>query len=117
MKKTLRNYFGTETGYFYPDGKPVLIGDRISIMGTDSPATIRIRMNAGSLYTYATYSELGVTYARGLPRIAEEGFGRYVDKPKECAEPISVPKFRESVKGEYIIGLEDYDNAIFGNAV
>lgn len=112
--------FGTETGYHYKDGAPVKVGDRLSIMGTEKPATVRARMNDGKLYFYATYWDCDRTYTRSLPQISAEGFARFTGK--ETVQTTDVEselktKWKPDDNGEYIFGLEEYDKAIYGNVI
>lgn len=112
--------FGTETGYHYKDGSPVKVGDRLSIMGTEKPATVRARMNDGKLYFYATYWDCDRTYTRSLPQISTEGFVKFTGI--ETAKAVDVEselktKWKPDNEGEYIFGLEEYDKAIYGNVI
>lgn len=118
MRRILKDMYGTDTGARYKDGSPVKVGDRLSIRRTERPATVRVRMNEGRIYYYATYWEFDRTYTRSLAQIQKEGFAKYVGKELERKPEIgSRLKWKPDTEGEFIFGLEEYDTAIYGKVI
>lgn len=112
MRKRLDNSYMAPTGYEFPDGDQVRVGDRLEVKGVESPGTVRVRMNGRKVYFYVTYSDKGVTKTRSLPQMETDGFKRWVE-PASVGEPSADEEKTELGPGFYIIGLEDYDTAIY----
>lgn len=106
---------GEPTGHHYEDGSPVRIGDRITLRDIPVPATVRVRPNnkSGAPYYYATYSVKNRTYTCGLPKIAEYGFRPWSPPRKKGWLELQMEKEGKTFSGRVIIGLEDYDTAIY----
>ena len=129
MKKTLKDLFGTETGYHYPDGSPVLIGDRIRIEGIEHVGTVHARINK-KIYYYVTYCNGSQSFSRPLSRVVTEKFEKDLTPRHSNGKPIK-PKFTPTMYddidlvrhrlthadngGEYLLCLEDFDTAVYGN--
>lgn len=125
--------FGTETGFRYKDGSPILVGDRIKVEGLDQIATVHVRMNKAKIYYYLTYYADSRGYTRPLSQIMDGEFHKdttptWANGRAKTARPeYQPPKYgteserlrRRSVhpdkNGQYILCLEDYDHAIYGN--
>lgn len=124
MKKTLKDLFGTETGYNYPDGSPVLIGDRVKMEGIEYVGTVHVRINK-KLYYYVTYCNGSQSFSRPLSRVVESGRFRKDLTPRHSngkpIKPVAPPKLETVTAkrhvdkdGDYILCIEDFDNAIYG---
>lgn len=125
--------FGTETGFYYKDGSPILVGDRIKVEGLDRTATVHVRMNKAKIYYYLTYYADSRGYTRPLSQIMDGEFRKDTtptwangraksDKPKYIPpkydlDPDKVRRrnVHPDKNGQYILCLEDYDTAIYGN--
>ncbi len=116
MRNPLKNTFGKPSGYYYPDGTPVLVGDRLALPDCPFPATVRVRHNKNhhGLYYYSTYSFLGKVVTKALTSF--DKFVRYAEPKREPkptpAPPIITVKIESEKKGKSIVGLLDYDTAI-----
>ena len=107
--------YGIGTGYFYPDGEEVRVGDLVEVPNTEKAGTIRIRSDdnkrqrpyvtwwegAGSLRTMA------LSKLNPIIRCERKSYGNHVPIQKKKG-----PAFAQKGKGEVIVGLEDYDHAI-----
>lgn len=117
MRRNLDNSFGADTGWRYPDGQPVRVGDRLMLKNPERPGTVRVRLNNGKEYFYCTYMDRMKVYSRGLPAIAETGFVRYLgeqDKTETENPDTGKLKWKMDPEGDFIFGIEDYDVAIYG---
>ncbi len=102
---------GQLTGYFYADGSPVRVGDRLTLEGTDHPGTVRARYGkSGNLSFYITYSEGDTLHHRSMKSTK---FVPYDDLRKPAPKPRSKRLIPETGKGLCIVGLADYDTPIY----
>lgn len=103
--------FGIKTGYRYADGSAVKIGDLIVIPDYDGPGTIRMRPHEKSnSKPYITFGHHTMS-VDDMPQ-----FVRYT-KPT-YRNNLPVRQHTHGVidyfgKGKHILGLEDYDHAIY----
>lgn len=113
----LANMIGQPTGFYYEgNGSPVLVGDKISLRDVTVPVTVRVRKNNKSqeLYFYTTYTIKNRTYTQPMRRIAEVGFRPY-KRPERVGwiEQRMADEGKKPHGGKVIVGLEDYDHAIY----
>lgn len=102
---------GQPTGYSYPDGTPVRVGDKLSLPETDHPGTVRARYNrCGNLAFYITYSEGDTLHHRGMKNTE---FVPYDDRRKPAPKPKDEHVIPLKEKGLCIVGLMDYDTPIY----
>ncbi len=104
--------YGLGTGYFYPDGEEVKVGDLVELPNTHKAATIRVRTTDSKPRPYVTWWEGGVR-TLSLSKVKE--FRRWEKTRYSNNVPIKKPtgpaiKFKG--RGDVIVGIEDYDHVI-----
>lgn len=104
---------GERTGYLWPDGSPLLTGDRLKVAGIEQPVTIRRVMRRFGYHVFGTYYDGRTSKTVTLARMYQSGFtkaGPKVRAPRRKREKAPArPEGRQC-----ILCLEDYDHAIYG---
>ena len=106
--------YGLGTGYYYPDGEEVKVGDLVELPNTYKAGTIRIRTGENKPRPYVTWWE-GAGGLRTLSLSKVKEFRRWKKERYSNNVPIKKatgPAINYKGKGEVIVGLEDYDHVI-----
>lgn len=106
----LQEIKGTDTGYRYVDGSPVLVGDHLKLNCTERPGTIRARVTKnGSVSYFITFWEGGSRHV-GLGDYVPDKFVKF-DRPIQGVKAVK-PRLFPKYGCKVILGLLDYDHAI-----
>lgn len=105
---------GERTGYLWPDGSPLLTGDRLKVAGIEQPVTIRRVMRRFGYHVFGTYYDGRTSKTVTLTRMYQSGFTKAgpvvrAPRPKKKAEAQDRPSGTVC-----ILAIEDYDHAIYG---
>lgn len=105
--------FGPDCGLRYGNGDPVIVGDRLEVEGVPTAVTVRMRVRYRQPEYYGSYRIGAKSCQMTMADIAAVHYRKWVEDLQQ-RRITGMGMERTMKEGTvYIMGLEDYDTAIY----